>query len=80
MDRTTDISDSYRPRTVIVMPTYNEKDNLPHTLEGIFRYCPYVHILVVDDSSPDGTGQLAEKMAQQDRRIFVIHRSINRGF
>ena len=79
MDRTTDISDSYRPRTVIVMPTYNEKDNLPHTLEGIFRYCPYTHILVVDDSSPDRTGQLAEKMAQQDRRIFVIHRSIKRG-
>lgn len=66
-------------KILIVMPTYNEKDNLQPTLSGISRCCPSVHVLVVDDSSPDGTGQEAEKMAQADRRIMVIHRSIKRG-
>lgn len=65
--------------TLIVMPTYNEKDNLETTLSGIFSYCPQVNVLVVDDSSPDGTGDLAEEMAAADPRVFVIHRSIKRG-
>ena len=57
--------------TLIVMPTYNEKDNLETTLSGIFSYCPQVNVLVVDDSSPDGTGDLAEEMAAADPRVFA---------
>ncbi|MBT1177282.1 polyprenol monophosphomannose synthase [Bifidobacterium callimiconis] len=57
------------------MPTYNEKDNLPVTVPAILRYCPNVHILIVDDNSPDGTGELADAMADRDPRIYVLHRA-----
>lgn len=60
---------------VVVMPTYNEKDNLPVTIPAILRYCPAVHILIVDDNSPDGTGDLADAMADDDPRIHVLHRA-----
>ncbi|WP_241227222.1 polyprenol monophosphomannose synthase [Bifidobacterium callimiconis] len=60
---------------VVVMPTYNEKDNLPVTVPAILRYCPNVHILIVDDNSPDGTGDLADAMADRDPRIHVLHRA-----
>lgn len=76
-----DVSDVYdrsgasAPSVVVVMPTYNEKDNLPVTIPAILRYCPDVHILVVDDNSPDGTGDLADAMADRDPRIHVLHRA-----
>ncbi|OXN00228.1 dolichol-phosphate mannosyltransferase [Bifidobacterium vansinderenii] len=60
---------------VVVMPTYNEKNNLPVTIPAILRYCPDVHILIVDDNSPDGTGDLADAMAGHDPRIHVLHRA-----
>lgn len=60
---------------VVVMPTYNEKDNLPVTIPAVLRYCPDVHVLVVDDNSPDGTGDLADAMADDDPRIHVLHRA-----
>ncbi|OZG56639.1 dolichol-phosphate mannosyltransferase [Bifidobacterium tissieri] len=60
---------------VVVMPTYNEKDNLPVTIPAVLRHCPDVHVLVVDDNSPDGTGDLADAMADDDPRIHVLHRA-----
>lgn len=60
--------------TLVVTPTYNERDNLPTFLKAVFEAAPGVHVLVVDDNSPDGTGQLADELAVADSRIRVLHR------
>src|SRR5215472_15646801 len=61
-------------KTLIIIPTYNEYENIPPLLEAIFSYVPQTDILIVDDNSPDGTGELVDKMALADNRIHVIHR------
>jgi dolichol-phosphate mannosyltransferase len=62
-------------KTLIIIPTYNELENLPSLLKEIFSYAPATDILIVDDHSPDGTGELAEKMSAEDARVHVLHRS-----
>ncbi|GCE05949.1 polyprenol monophosphomannose synthase [Dictyobacter aurantiacus] len=62
-------------KTLIIIPTYNEYENLPPLLETIFSYAPQSDILIVDDNSPDGTGQLADKFAAEDPRVHVLHRA-----
>jgi dolichol-phosphate mannosyltransferase len=62
-------------KTLIIIPTYNEKENLPSLLEDIFSHAPTTDILIVDDHSPDGTGELADRMSTQDERVHVLHRS-----
>lgn len=63
------------PESVLVLlPTYNERATLPSTIAGIFAHVPSAHVLVIDDGSPDGTGEVAEKLAQ-DRRVQVHHRT-----
>lgn len=72
-------------RQLVVMPTYDERDSLPRTLDALLRHVPAVDVLVVDDGSPDGTGELAERIAAQEeqelgrRRIQVMHRSGKQG-
>ena len=68
------------PRSaLVVVPTYNERDNLPLLVDGLMRH-PHVRLLVVDDASPDGTGELAEALAREHHgRINVLHRTANRG-
>lgn len=66
-------------KTLIIVPTYNEKENLPLLSEAIFKIVPHVNILVVDDSSPDGTGELADELATRDERIHVLHRTAKEG-
>jgi dolichol-phosphate mannosyltransferase len=61
-------------QTLIIIPTYNEGENLPLLLDAIFGVIETVDILVVDDNSPDGTGALADKRAESDPRVNVIHR------
>lgn len=61
-------------RALIVTPTYNERYNLPLFVRATLEVAPGAHILVVDDSSPDGTGQVADEMAATDPRIRVLHR------
>lgn len=61
-------------RTLIVTPTYNERDNLEMFIEAVQVVVPKAHILVVDDNSPDGTGKLADELAAKDDRIRVMHR------
>ena len=61
-------------KTLIIIPTYNEGENLPKLLDAIFEVEPSVHILVVDDNSPDGTGVFADERAAADDRVNVIHR------
>jgi dolichol-phosphate mannosyltransferase len=65
--------------TWVVLPTYNEADNLAAIVPAIQRQLPGATVLVVDDSSPDGTGQLADRLAAADGRIKVIHRARKEG-
>ncbi len=66
------------PRLVIT-PTYNERDNLEPFVEGVFEHLPDTDILVVDDGSPDGTGELADRLAMGENRIHVLHRKSKLG-
>jgi dolichol-phosphate mannosyltransferase len=61
-------------KTLIIIPTYNERENLPLLLKEIFRYAPETDVLIVDDNSPDGTGKFAEEIHQQNSRVHVLHR------
>ncbi|WP_237242171.1 polyprenol monophosphomannose synthase [Rothia nasimurium] len=66
-------------RVLTVIPTYNEKENLPVVVERLRAAVPDCDILVVDDNSPDGTGQLADSMAAEDSHINVLHRTVKDG-
>jgi dolichol-phosphate mannosyltransferase len=66
-------------RVIIVMPTYNERQNL-EIIVGRIRECvPDADLLVVDDNSPDGTGDLADKLAETDQHVQVMHRTEKAG-
>lgn len=67
------------PKILIVIPTYNERLALPGTLAGVLEHQPEVDVLVVDDGSPDGTGDWAEEQAASDPRVHVLHRSEKAG-
>jgi dolichol-phosphate mannosyltransferase len=64
---------------LVVIPTYNERENLAPILRRLHESLPAVHALVVDDGSPDGTGELADKLAAEDKRIQVLHRTEKAG-
>ena len=66
-------------KTLIIVPTYNELENLPIIVAGILAKSPEVNILVADDDSPDGTGRLADRLAAEDPRVFVMHRTEKAG-
>jgi dolichol-phosphate mannosyltransferase len=61
-------------KSLIIIPTYNEKENLEALIEAIFRLNCDIEILVVDDGSPDGTGEIADRLSKGDKRVHVIHR------
>jgi dolichol-phosphate mannosyltransferase len=67
------------PRVLVVVPTYDEVDNLEPILERLHSSVPEAHALVVDDGSPDGTGDLAEKLAARDPRVHLLRRSAKTG-
>ncbi|MEX2290906.1 MAG: polyprenol monophosphomannose synthase [Mycobacteriales bacterium] len=66
-------------RVLVVVPTYNEKDNVEIIGSRLFASVPGAHLLVVDDNSPDGTGQIADAMAAADDRVHVLHRTGKTG-
>ena len=67
------------PRVLVVVPTYNEKDNLPLVAEGVLAH-PNFRMMVVDDGSPDGTGAIADALAtKHPGRVEVMHRTGPRG-
>jgi dolichol-phosphate mannosyltransferase len=68
-----------KPRTVVVLPTYNEADNLPPLVNAIRHEVPEIDILVVDDNSPDGTGRIAEELARGQTGMTVLHRPVKQG-
>jgi dolichol-phosphate mannosyltransferase len=65
--------------TLIVTPTYNERENLPVFIDAVLGIAPAARILVVDDASPDGTGALADQIALRDPRVSVMHRPTKLG-
>lgn len=64
-------------RTLVCIPTYNERESLPNTLKAIFEYSPEVEVLVIDDGSPDGTADWAEELG--DDRVHVMRRTAKDG-
>lgn len=66
-------------RTIVVLPTYDEAENLPLIVPKILEQAGEVEVLVVDDDSPDGTGRLADALAAQDPRVHVLHRAQKQG-
>ncbi|EHR51099.1 glycosyl transferase [Saccharomonospora marina XMU15] len=64
---------------LVIIPTYNERENLTPLLERLHAALPQVHALVVDDGSPDGTGEVADQLAAADNRIHVLHRTQKAG-
>ena len=66
-------------RAVVIVPTYNEVENLGPAVDAIRAAAPELHILVVDDASPDGTGDLADRLAASDPGITVLHHGARAG-
>jgi dolichol-phosphate mannosyltransferase len=67
-------------RVLVIIPTYNERENLPLIHRRLRDACPGVHLLIVDDNSPDGTGQLADDLAQAEPgQTHVMHRTAKNG-
>ncbi len=61
-------------KTLVIMPTYNESGNIDNAVMKLFADNSTVDLLIVDDSSPDGTGNLADALAKKDKRVHVLHR------
>jgi dolichol-phosphate mannosyltransferase len=68
-----------KPRILVTLCTYNERENIGALVPEIQRALPDADILVIDDNSPDGTGQLADELAAADTRIRVLHRAAKQG-
>lgn len=66
-------------KTLIVIPTYDEKDNVRPIAEAVFAALPEANILFADDNSPDGTGRILDEMAAADKRVQVMHREGKQG-
>lgn len=66
-------------RALVIIPTFNEAMNLPQIVPAVLAQDSRLNVLVVDDNSPDGTGQLADAMAQTDPRVHVLHRQAKEG-
>ncbi|MEZ4300856.1 MAG: polyprenol monophosphomannose synthase [Polyangiaceae bacterium] len=66
-------------RILIITPTYNERDNVRAFVTGVLRALPEANVLIVDDASPDGTGDVADALAREDARVHVLHRPGKRG-
>ncbi len=62
-------------KTLIVTPTYNERENLPRFIDTVRAAAPESDIMVVDDASPDGTGDIADEIAARDSHVHVMHRA-----
>jgi dolichol-phosphate mannosyltransferase len=66
-------------RVLVIVPTYNERENLPMIAERLRKAVPEAHLLIADDNSPDGTGAVADELAADDDQIHVLHRPGKQG-
>jgi dolichol-phosphate mannosyltransferase len=65
--------------TLVIIPTYNEAENIAWIIERVFAHRPEVNVLIADDGSPDGTGKIADELAAADPRVNVMHRDGKQG-
>ncbi|WP_396206021.1 polyprenol monophosphomannose synthase [Gemmatimonas sp.] len=70
---------AFGERGVVIVPTYNESENVTRIVPRILEQDPRLDVLVVDDNSPDGTGRLADELAAADSRVHVLHRAGKEG-
>ena len=73
------MSPTTQNRVLVVLPTYNERENIAAIVPQILTQAKEIDILIVDDNSPDGTGQIADGMAANNQRINVLHREKKAG-
>jgi dolichol-phosphate mannosyltransferase len=66
-------------KTLVIIPTYNESENIEKIVPIVLEKDPSIHVLIVDDNSPDGTGRIADSMSRENDRILVIHRQSKSG-
>jgi dolichol-phosphate mannosyltransferase len=66
-------------RCIVVLPTYNEAENLPLLVPQVLEQDARLEVLVVDDASPDGTGRLADDLSRSEPRVHVLHRAAKEG-
>ena len=66
-------------RALIIFPTYNERDNIDKIVHAVMPLDPRIHVLIVDDNSPDGTGDIADRLAAEFSKVHVLHRSEKQG-
>ncbi len=66
-------------KVLVIVPTYNERESLPVIVSGIRQAEPGIHILIADDNSPDGTGEVADGLSSKDNCVHVLHRSAKLG-
>lgn len=74
-----ELDEPHGDRVLVIIPTYDERENLPPILERLFASVPSAHVLVADDGSPDGTGDVADEWAARDERAHVLHRTEKAG-
>ena len=63
------------PKTIVVIPTYNEKENVPRLIPQVLAQAPDLEVLVVDDQSPDGTGAIVTELGGRDPRVHLLSRA-----
>jgi dolichol-phosphate mannosyltransferase len=75
------VTGSYPPigQVAVIVPTYNERENLETVTSRVLEAVPDANLLIVDDNSPDGTGEIADKLAAADNRVHVLHRAGKSG-
>lgn len=70
---------SHTQRALIIFPTYNERDNIEKIVHAVLPLDPRIHVLIVDDNSPDGTGDVADKLVAEEEKVNVLHRANKEG-
>lgn len=73
------ILEARKAKVAVIIPTYNEKDNVEKIISSVIEVLPDAYIVIVDDNSPDGTGAIAQKLSESNNKIFFIHRQGERG-
>lgn len=66
-------------KTLVIIPTYNEAENIEKLVQEVFAFLPQTEILIIDDNSPDGTGRIADELAGNNSAVHVIHRPEKMG-
>jgi dolichol-phosphate mannosyltransferase len=74
-----DLGEKMAEKALVLLPTYNEKENIEGIIPEILKQDDRLSVLVIDDNSPDGTGEIADRIAENNPRVFVLHRDEKKG-